>query len=91
MGLVLGRDGSTLLLQFLIESLVLSLLGGSVGILFGVLASMGVANLTGWNVSVSLKSVMLSFSFAALVGIFFGLYPARQASGLDPIDALRYE
>lgn len=87
----LGARRRDIMLQFLIESLVLSLLGGALGILFGVLGSMIVGRLTEWSVSVSLQSVILSFSFAALVGVFFGLYPARQASRLDPIEALRYE
>jgi len=87
----LGARRHDILLQFLIESMVLCLLGGAVGVLFGLLTSAVVARLTEWNVAVSLQSIVLSFSFAALVGIFFGLYPARQASMLDPIDALRYE
>lgn len=87
----MGARRQDILLQFLIESLVLSLLGGIAGIAFGMLGSMIVGSLTGWNVSVSMQSVLLSFTFAALVGVFFGLYPARQAASLDPIDALRYE
>ena len=87
----LGARRNDIMLQFLIESLVLSLLGGAVGVLFGMMGSVLVGSLTGWNVTVSLQSVILSFTFAALVGVFFGLYPARQASGLDPIEALRYE
>lgn len=87
----LGARRSDIMMQFLIESLVLSLLGGTVGVVFGMLGSVLVGALTGWNVTVSLESVLLSFTFAALVGVFFGLYPARQASSLDPIEALRYE
>jgi len=87
----LGARRHDILLQFLIESLVLSLFGGIAGILFGIGGSLAVARLSGWNLSVSPQSILLSFTFAALVGIFFGLYPARQASSLDPIDALRYE
>jgi putative ABC transport system permease protein len=87
----LGARRHDILMQFLIESLVLSLLGGIAGIVFGMLGSVAVGSLTGWNVAVSVQSVVLSFTFAALVGVFFGLYPARQASALDPIDALRYE
>jgi len=87
----LGARRKDIMLQFLIESLVLSLLGGAAGVLFGIIGSAGVSSLTGWSVKVSVQSVILSFSFAALVGVFFGLYPARQASSLDPIEALRYE
>ena len=87
----LGARRKDILLQFLIESLVLSLFGGLLGVMFGVGGSMVVGALTGWNISVSAQSMLLSFSFAAIVGISFGIYPARQASNLDPIDALRYE
>ena len=87
----MGARRHDILMQFLIESLVLSLLGGVAGIVFGMLGSAVVGSLTGWSVAVSVQSVVLSFTFAALVGVFFGLYPARQASALDPIDALRYE
>jgi len=87
----LGARRRDILLQFLIESLVLSLLGGIAGIAFGMLGSTIVGSLTGWSVAVSMQSILLSFTFAALVGVFFGLYPARQAATLDPIEALRYE
>ena len=87
----MGARRHDILMQFLIESLVLSLLGGVAGIVFGILGSAVVGSLTGWNVAVSVQSVVLSFTFAAFVGVFFGLYPARQAASLDPIEALRYE
>ena len=87
----LGARRFDILSQFLIEAVVLSLLGGTTGIAFGLLGSWILAILTGWSLSVSILSIVLSFSFSALVGIFFGLYPAQQASRLDPIDALRYE
>jgi putative ABC transport system permease protein len=89
--MALGARRRDILLQFLIESLVLSLLGGIIGILMGLFGSWALGSMTGWNVSVSISSIILSFTFSALVGMFFGLYPARQASRLDPIDALRYE
>ncbi len=87
----LGARRHDILVQFLIESLVLSLIGGTVGILFGLAGSAALGRLMGWSVSVSVQSMLLSFGFAAAVGVFFGLYPARQASSLNPIDALRYE
>jgi putative ABC transport system permease protein len=77
--------------QFLVEALVLSLTGGVAGIILGVLASLGINSLSSMDTSVSVGSVFLSFGFAALVGIFFGYYPARSASRLDPIESLRYE
>ena len=80
--------------QFLVEALVLSLTGGLIGVLVGVAGSWIIGKIggnSGWNTSVSAGSVILSFCFAAVVGAFFGFYPARTASSLDPIEALRYE
>ena len=87
----LGARRKDIMLQFLVESLVLSLFGGIVGILLGVAGSSLLSRSPEWSVSVSVQSIVLSFSFAVIVGIFFGLYPAWQASRLDPIEALRYE
>jgi len=89
--MALGARRRDIQLQFLVEALVLSLLGGAVGILFGFLGAWGLSRLPNASVAVSLSSVLMSFGFAAFVGIFFGYYPARQASRLNPIDALRYE
>jgi len=80
--------------QFLVEALVMSLTGGLIGVLVGVAGSWIIGKIggnSGWNTSVSAGSVILSFCFAAVVGVFFGFYPARTASSLDPIEALRYE
>jgi putative ABC transport system permease protein len=78
-------------LQFIIEALTLSMIGGVVGILIGLAASEALAIFAGWSVSVSPFSVVISFGFSGIVGIFFGFYPAYKASLLDPIEALRYE
>jgi ABC-type antimicrobial peptide transport system permease subunit len=77
--------------QFVAEAMTLSLVGGFVGVLLGFAASTGIAQVLKWSTSISLTAVALSFGVAALVGIFFGWYPARQAARLDPIQSLRYE
>lgn len=77
--------------QFIIEALVLSLIGGLIGVLLGILAAELLSFFAGWNISISAYSVFLSFGFSGLVGIFFGFYPAYKASLLNPIDALRHE
>jgi len=89
--LSIGARKRDVLRQFLVESLTLSLAGGTAGILLGVGASIGVSRLLAWTVSVSPASVALSFACAAAIGGFFGLYPARRAAALSPIEALRYE
>ena len=86
-----GAKSRDILLQFLIESVVLSAFGGIIGILFGIGAAKILAQTAGWQVAVSAPAVILAFGFSAAVGIFFGIYPARKASALRPIDALRYE
>ncbi len=78
-------------MQFIIEAITLSLMGGVVGIIIGLTASQLLAELAGWTTVVSVLSIFLAFGFSGLVGIFFGFYPAYKASLLDPIDALRYE
>jgi putative ABC transport system permease protein len=89
--LAIGAKGRDVLLQFLVEAIVLSLLGGTIGIGLGFLASRGVTNFLQWPTFVSADAVAVAFGCAAATGIFFGFYPARKASGLDPIEALRYE
>jgi putative ABC transport system permease protein len=89
--LAIGAKGRHVLIQFLLEAVALSVAGGAIGILIGVTASRLISRFAGWPTNVSTGSVALAFGFAAAIGIFFGFYPARKASHLDPIDALRYE
>ena len=86
-----GARSRDILTQFLIEALVLSLLGGIAGILLGVGGSAAISTLAKWPTIVTIFSIILSFGFSIAIGIFFGFYPARKAALLNPIDALRYE
>ena len=86
-----GARGRDILTQFLIEALVLSLLGGIVGMLLGIIGSSVISSMAKWPTIVTPFSIVLSFGFSIVVGIFFGFYPARKAALLNPIDALRYE
>ena len=87
----LGARKRDILLQFLIEALVLCLAGGTLGIAVGVGGAMAMQKLAGWSTTVSPDAILLAFFFSAAVGVFFGLWPARRAARLDPIEALRYE
>lgn len=87
----LGAKRRDILLQFLTESVVVSVSGGFMGIVSGWAIAMALSLASGWNISISLSSVMLAFFFSATTGIIFGIYPARKASFLHPIDALRHE
>jgi putative ABC transport system permease protein len=89
--MAVGARSSAVRVQFLIESIMLSLAGGLIGIVVGVGISLVIPNLLGWPTLVSLVAILGSVVFSAAVGIFFGYYPARKAAALDPIDALRYE
>ena len=89
--MAVGAKASDIRLQFIIEAMTLSLIGGMAGILFGVVLSAVLAKLSGWPTLISMFSVILAVSFSGFVGIFFGFYPAYKASLLHPIDALRYE
>jgi putative ABC transport system permease protein len=86
-----GAKGQDILLQFLVESMVLSVVGGLIGILLGVVGAKTLALVSDWEIVISLPAIVLAFSFSVAVGIFFGIYPARKASALKPIEALRYE
>jgi len=89
--MAVGASGGDIMAQFLIESVVLSLIGGLLGAALGIGGSFALAAMSDWPAIIDPKSVLLSFVFSAAVGIFFGFYPARKASRLDPIEALRYE
>ena len=87
----LGATQANILTQFLIEAVVLCLLGGVIGILFGAGSAVILRKAFGWTTSVGISSVAVAFFFAALVGVGFGVWPARRAAALDPIESLRYE
>jgi putative ABC transport system permease protein len=89
--MAIGAKGRDVLLQFLVESLVLSAFGGSIGIALGVALSRGLTFWMEWPTDIPLNAVVVAFGFAAATGVFFGFYPARKAAALDPIEALRFE
>lgn len=87
----IGAQNRDILLQFLTESTILSLIGGIIGIIAGIGLSYGITALLNWPFVISVQAVIISFVVCAAIGIFFGWYPARKAAALDPINALRYE
>ncbi len=89
--MAVGATPGAILGQFLVEAVVLSLLGGVIGVVVGLAGSWLISVTAGWRVVVSPSAILLATGFAGAVGVFFGYYPARKASDLDPIDALRYE
>jgi len=86
-----GATEEAIQFQFLGESVVLSLVGGAAGVIVGLVASVLVGRSLGWPMQASIASVVIAAAFSVAVGVFFGYYPARKASRLDPIEALRYE
>ena len=89
--MAIGAKGKDILAQFLIESVLISITGGVVGVVIGLLATYVVNTFIGWPVSITFYSIVLSFLVCTITGAFFGWYPARKASDLEPITALRYE
>ncbi len=89
--MAIGARPNYIRMQFLAESVALSLLGGLIGVVGGGGLALGISRVLGWPTLVSILSVIVSFAFSAAVGVFFGFYPAHKAAALDPIDALRYE
>jgi len=89
--IAIGAKKSEIMEQFLIESVLISFIGGGLGIVLGLIISQTVSQIGGWDTIVSSQSIILAFGFSVGVGIFFGFYPARKAANLNPIDALRYE
>jgi putative ABC transport system permease protein len=87
----LGATRGNILLQFMIEALTLCILGGAIGVLLGIGTTIVLARVMQWNTLISPSAVVVAFGFSALVGLFFGIWPARRAARLDPIVALRYE
>ncbi len=87
----IGARGIDILSQFLIEAVIISVTGGVIGIILGIIASWLVTVIANWPVAIQLYSVVLSFAVCTVTGIFFGWYPAQKASNLDPIEAIRYE
>jgi len=89
--MAVGASSRNILAQFLVEAITLSLIGGMIGIAAGLAGSWAISYFAEWRVLVAPEAIVLAFGFSAGIGIFFGFYPARKASLLDPIEALRYE
>ncbi|HET9637417.1 MAG TPA: ABC transporter permease [Gemmatimonadaceae bacterium] len=89
--MAVGARGADILRQFLVESVALSVMGGLVGLFGGYVGGRLLGHITGWSVATPLSAVVIAFGFSAAVGVFFGLYPAKKAAALNPIEALRFE
>ena len=87
----LGATNGSIRLQFIMEAIVLCLIGGALGILLGISIAVVATDLMGYAVSPSVKGIAVSVSFSVFIGVFFGYYPANKAAKLNPIEALRYE
>jgi putative ABC transport system permease protein len=89
--MAVGAKRRQILLQFLIETVLLSLAGGLIGTALGIVSACVTSAVAGWPTIITSGSILLAVSFSLAVGLFFGLYPANKAARLNPIDALRYE
>jgi putative ABC transport system permease protein len=89
--LAIGARGSDVLTQFLVESIVMGVIGGAIGLLVGFIGAKVLGHFTGWETVISPLIMIISIGFSGAVGVFFGYYPARKAAALNPIQALRYE
>lgn len=89
--MAIGAKGKDILLQFLIESVLISITGGILGVFIGLGATFAIKQFAGWPVSITMSSIVISFAVCTITGVFFGWYPARKAAQSDPINALRYE
>jgi putative ABC transport system permease protein len=89
--MAVGARERDVLIQFLVEAITMSVVGGIFGTILGIGASKLIALVAGWMTIISIDSILLASFFSGAVGVFFGFYPARKASSLNPIDALRYE
>jgi putative ABC transport system permease protein len=89
--MAVGAKARQILTQFLLEAVVLSTIGGILGVIFGVVGAELISVLAGWATLLPPEAIVLAVLFSGAVGIFFGFYPARKAARLDPIQALRYE
>ena len=89
--MAIGAKGRDILAQFLIESVIISVTGGLIGVLIGAVSAWMITIFAHWPIEIQASSVILSFTVCTVTGVFFGWYPARKAAGLNPIDALRYE
>lgn len=89
--MAIGAKGKDILMQFLIESVLISITGGVLGVFLGLLSTYFIKQFAGWPVSITMSSILISFAVCTVTGVFFGWYPARKAAQSDPITALRYE
>jgi putative ABC transport system permease protein len=89
--MAIGAKDRDILMQFLIESVLISITGGVLGVIIGIIATFSIKYFAGWPVNITMISIVISFAVCTITGVFFGWYPARKAAQADPINALRYE